>query len=221
MKSLAARSSVAIQGVMTTLSEDPDLDLEQLRRLLLITDDLKSAGLQIGLRHVSSSFGLFQHPDAFLDMVRPGMAVFGMYSEPEFRELEVLDLRPAVSLKARVAYVKQLPAGGTAGYDKAYVATAPVWIATLPVGHADGWPRATAGGAGVKINGSAYPVIASVSASHTIVEIGPEPRVSIGDVATMFDWEDGSRPEDVAAACGSSVYDLTIHLNPLMTRKVV
>ncbi len=138
MKSLAARSSVAIQGVMTTLSEDPDLDLEQLRRLLLITDDLKSAGLQIGLRHVSSSFGLFQHPDAFLDMVRPGMAVFGMYSEPEFRELEVLDLRPAVSLKARVAYVKQLPAGGTAGYDKAYVATAPVWIATLPVGHADG-----------------------------------------------------------------------------------
>ncbi len=73
----------------------------------------------------------------------------------------------------------------------------------------------------MKINGSAYPVIASVSASHTIVEIGPEPRVSIGDVATMFDWEDGSRPEDVAAACGSSVYDLTIHLNPLMTRKVV
>lgn len=221
VRDLAARDSVTIQGVMTTLSEDPDLDREQLRRLLLITDELKREGLEIGARHACSSFGLFQHRDAFLDMVRPGMALFGIYSEPQFREMDVLDLRPAVSLKARVAYVKQLPTGGTAGYNKAYVATAPVWIATLPVGHADGWPRAVAQGARVKINGSLYPVIASVSASHTIVEIGAEPRVAIGDVATMFDWDEGSRPEDVAAACNGSVYDLTMHLNPLMTRRVV
>jgi alanine racemase len=66
-----------------------------------------------------------------------------------------------------------------------------------------------------------YPIIASVSASHTIVEIGAERRVQIGDEATVFDWTDGSRPEDLAEACGASVYDLTMHLNPLLPRRVI
>ena len=64
-------------------------------------------------------------------------------------------------------------------------------------------------------------MIASVSASHTIVELGPERAASIGDVATLFDWEPGSRPEDVSEACGASVYDLLMHLNPLLPRRMV
>ena len=105
-------------------------------------------------------------------------------------------------MRVRVAYVKQLAAGTSAGYDRAYMAKKDTWIATLPVGHADGWPRLAAKGGRVRINGRMYPVIASVSASHTLVEIGDTPAVKAGDVATLFDWEDGSRPEDVAAATG-------------------
>jgi alanine racemase len=126
-----------------------------------------------------------------------------------------------VALRSRVALVKQLQPGESAGYNRAYMAKAPVWIATLPTGHTDGWPRVAAKGARVRIRAGLYPVIASVSASHTIVEIGPQPSVSTGDVATFFDWTDGSRPEDVSAACGASVYDLTMHLNPLLPRRVV
>jgi alanine racemase len=73
----------------------------------------------------------------------------------------------------------------------------------------------------VRINGDLYPVIASVSASHCIIEIGRDPRVNIGDVATCFDWQQGSRPEDVSEACGASVYDLTMHLNPLLPRRIL
>jgi alanine racemase len=73
----------------------------------------------------------------------------------------------------------------------------------------------------VRIGDRTYPVIASVSASHTIVEIGAERRVEIGDVATCWDWREGSRPEDVSAACAASVYDLTMHLNPLLPRRVI
>ena len=72
----------------------------------------------------------------------------------------------------------------------------------------------------MRIGADLYPVIASISASHTIVEIGREPRVKIGDVATLWDWQPGSRPEDVGAACGASVYDLTMHLNPLLPRRM-
>lgn len=221
IRDLAARRSVRLEGVMMTFTEDPSFDREQLARFQSLCASLQGEGVPVGKRHAASSFGLFQHPDAFLDMVRPGMALYGMYPEPEFRRAGLLDLRPAVSLKARVIYVKQLRAGESAGYNRAYVAQRDVWVATLPVGHADGLPRVAARGGRVRIGGTLYPLIASVSASHSIIEIGPEPRVAVADVATLFDAEEGSRPEDLAAACGSSVYDLTMHLNPLLPRRVL
>jgi alanine racemase len=220
IRDLASRKSVQIQGTMMTFTEDPDFDKEQIRRFAQTCGTLEKAGIALGRKHAASSFSLFQHPDAFLDMVRPGMAVYGVYSENEFRNNGVMELRPALGLKARVIYVKQLQKGETAGYERAYLAKEDVWVATLPVGHADGWPRTAAKGAKVGINGEMYPVIASVSASHCIVEIGREERVKIGDTAVFFDGQQGSRPEDVSEACGASVYDLTMHLNPLLPRRM-
>jgi alanine racemase len=225
IRDLAGRKSVQIQGTMMTFTEDPDFDKEQLRRFHETCASLEKEGVALGKKHAASSFGLFQHPEAFLDMVRPGMAIYGIYPENEFRHTAIMHLRPAISLKARVIYVKKLPKGDSAGYNRAYIAKNDVWVATLPVGHADGWPRAAAlsreKGAKVRINGDLYPVIASVSASHCIVELGREERVKIGDVATFFDWQPGSRPEDVSESCGASVYDLTMHLNPLLPRRIV
>jgi len=221
VRDLAGRSSVRIEGLMMTFAEDPEFDGEQLSRFKTLCESLETSGVKLGRKHAASSFGLFQRPDAFLDMVRPGMAIYGVYSEPEFRRAGTLDLRPAVSLKARVAYVKRLPKGDSAGYNRAYMAKDDVWVATLPIGHTDGLPREATRGARVRINGALYPIVATVSASHCIVEIGADPRVKIGDEATIFDWQEGSRPEDVNEACKTSVYDLTMHLNPLLPRRIV
>ena len=218
---LASRKSVQIRGTMMTFAEDMEFDKEQLRRFQESCGALEKEGIALGKKHAASSFTLFQHPDAFLDMVRPGMAIYGIYSENEFRRAAVMDLRPAISLKVRVAYVKKLRKSDSAGYNRAYMAMDEVWVATLPVGHADGWPRMAAKGAKVRINDALFPVIASVSASHCIVEIGREERVKIGDTATLFDGQQGSRPEDVSEACGASVYDLTMHLNALLPRRIV
>ena len=218
---LASRKSVRVQGTMMTFTEDPDFDKEQLRRFNETCASFEKEGIALGKKHAASSFSLFQHPDAFLDMVRPGMAIYGIYSENEFRHTSILDLRPAISLKARVIYAKRLRKGDSAGYNRAYRANDEVWVATIPVGHADGWPRVATKGARVRIHGDLYPVIASVSASHSIVEIGAEEKVRIGDVATFFDAQPGSRPEDISESCGASVYDLTMHLNPLLPRRIV
>jgi alanine racemase len=218
---LARARGVTIAGLMMTFTEDAAFDREQLARFNSLVAKLDQAGIASGLKHAASSYTLFQHTDAFLGMVRPGMALYGIYPESGFRKAGVVDLVPALALKARVAYVKRLQKGESAGYNRAYVAERPVWIATLPVGHADGVPRAAAKGGRVRIGTSLYPIIASISASHTIVEIGLEPRVQIGDEVTVFDWTEGSRPEDLAASCGASVYDLTMHLNPLMPRRVI
>jgi alanine racemase len=221
VRDLAARKSVHIQGTMMTFTEDPDFDKEQLRRFNEICSGFEKEGIALGKKHAGSSFSLFQHPDSFLDMVRPGMAIYGIYSENEFRHTNILDLRPAISLKARVIYAKKLRKGDSAGYNRAYMAKDDVWVATIPVGHADGWPRTAAKGAKVRINNALYPVIASVSASHCLVEIGAEEKVKIGDTATFFDAQPGSRPEDVSESCGASVYDLTMHLNPLLPRRII
>jgi alanine racemase len=205
---------------MMTFAEDPEFDGEQLRRFVTLFHSLEAEGLRLGRKHAASSFGLFLHPDAFLDMVRPGMALFGIYSEPQFRNQNVLDLRPAVALKTRVVYVKQLRKDESAGYERAYRAKQDTWLATLPVGHADGVPRVAVHGARVRIARELFPIVA-ISASHLIIEIGADPRVKIGDTATLFDWTEGSRPEDFGAACKASVYDLTMHLNPLLRRQLV
>jgi len=221
IRQIARGRALTIGGVMMTFTEDEAFDREQLERYRRLRVQLAAAGIHPGAQHAASSYTLFQHPDAFLDMVRPGMALYGIYPEPAFRKAGALKLTPAVALKTRVAYVKQLQAGESAGYNRAYIAERPVWVATLPVGHADGLPRTAAKGGRVRIGRWTFPIIASVSASHTILEIGAERRVEIGDEATLFDWTDGSRPEDLAEACGASVYDLTMHLNPLMPRRVV
>ena len=220
-RDLARLRGVTIEGMMMTFTEDEAFDRDQLRRFNALAAELEQAGVASGIKHAASSYTLFQHPDAFLEAVRPGMVLYGIYPEPAFRKAGVLDLVPALALKTRVAYVKQLQAGDSAGYNRAYVAQRPVWIATLPVGHADGLPRVAANGGKVRIGGRLFPIVASVSASHAIVEIGLEPLVRIGDEATLFDWTEGSRPEDLAAACGASVYDLTMHLNPLLPRRVL
>ncbi len=221
IRDLASRKGVAIDGTMMTFTEDLEFDKEQRRRFVALTDELKAAGARLGRLHAASTYTLFQHEDAAFDMVRPGMALLGVYPEARFKAMGRLDLKTAVALRVRVAYVKRLAAGSSAGYERAFVARKDTWIATLPLGHTDGWPRVAAKGARVRINGRLYPVIASVSASHTIVEIGEEQTVKAGDIATLFDWQDGSRPEDVAAASTASVYDLTMHLNPLLPRKAI
>ncbi len=235
IRDTAARKSAQIQGAMMTFTEDLDFDKEQLRRFTETCAALEKDGITLGKKHAASSFALFQHSDAFLDLVRPGMAIYGIYSESQFRRSNVLDLRPAISLKSRVIYVKKLRQGDSAGYNRAYLAKDDVWVATIAVGHADGWPRRAApqtaslsAGKGAKVritnaNGESdlYPVIASVSASHCILEVGAQEKVKIGDTATFFDAQPGSRPEDVSEACGASVYDLTMHLNPLLPRRIV
>ena len=222
IRELSARKGVAIDGTMMTFTEDLDFDREQARRFTALTGELKAAGVNLGRLHAASTYTLFQHGAAMsFDMVRVGMALLGIYPDPKFKAMKIVDLKTAIAMRVRVAYVKQIAAGTSAGYERAYIAKKDTWIATLPVGHADGWPRVAAKGGRVRINGRMYPVIASVSASHTLVEIGDSPAVKAGDVATLFDWEEGSRPEDVSAATGASVYDLTMHLSPLLPRTIV
>ncbi len=102
------------------------------------------------------------------------------------------------------------------------MAQEPTWVATLPVGHTDGYPRKAVEGGRVLIGSRTYPVVGAVSASHTIVEVGSDPTVAVGDVGTLL-GPDASQidPNWLSAEAGVSIYDIFMHLNPQLPRVVV
>ena len=155
-------------------------------------------------------------------MVRPGIALYGGYpSRPEV-ERTMSTLRPAFRLKARVVRVARLRPGDSVSYGRNYVAERDTWIATVPAGHADGYPRRAVNGARVLIGENLYPVIGAVSASHSIVEIGTDKRVDVGDTVTLVGPDRPEiMPNALAAATGVSVYDVLMHLNPELPRVAV
>ncbi|MFC1791926.1 alanine racemase C-terminal domain-containing protein, partial [Gemmatimonadota bacterium] len=152
----------------------------------------------------------------------PGIALFGSYPSEPAREREMARLSSAVRFRTRVVRITELEEGDGVGYGRPWVAQRRTWVATLPVGHADGYPREAVNGARVLINGGLFPVIGGVSASHCIVQMGDEPEAQVGDVATLMGPDDPVlEPNNMAEALDVSVYDLLMHLNPSMTRMLV
>ncbi|MEJ2204597.1 MAG: alanine racemase [Gemmatimonadota bacterium] len=213
---------LTVDGTFMAFTEDPDFDREQLRRFREVVETARSAGVATGALHAASSNGVFHLPEAHLDLVRPGIALFGGYPSDWERERALAELRPAVRLRARVVRVERLRPGDGVSYGRDYVAQRPTWIATLPVGHTDGVPREAVRGAKVLIGERLYPIIGAVSASHAIVEMGEEETVRIGDEATLVgpDHPDIG-PNAVAAATGRSVYDIFMHLDRGLPRVVL
>jgi alanine racemase len=220
--SLVGSGMVRIGGVFTGLTEDPEFDREQLSRFLSVTDQAADGGVSLGTRHVASSGAVFELSESHLDMVRPGMALYGGYPNDPALQRDKASLRSTVRLKARVVRVERLRTGDGVSYGRNFVAERPTWVATLPVGHTDGYPRRAVDGGSVLIGSRTYPVIGAVSASHTIVEVGSDPTVSVGDVATLLGPDVPEiDPNRLSTETGVSVYDIFMHLNPALPRVVV
>jgi alanine racemase len=222
IEEVVSRRDVRVQGTFMAFVEEQDYDREQLQRFEMLARDAGRRELRLGCLHAASSNAVFHLPEAHMDMVRPGIALFGAYPSEPAVERERAELKCAVRLRARVVRVARLRSGDGVSYGRNYVAQKPTWIATLPVGHSDGYPRKAVQGATVLINGRRLPVIGAVSASHCIVELGDEPIAQVGDVATLLGPDDPAiQPNNLAEAIGVSVYDLLMHLSPELPRFLV
>lgn len=220
MERVAATRDVRIEGTFMTFTEDDVFDPEQLARFTTLVTAARARGIPLGRLHAASSHALFLRPQAHLDMVRTGLALYGAYPS-EVPDTERTGLRPAFRLQARVVRVQHLRPGDSVSYGRAYVAETPTWIATIPVGHSDGFPRSAVKGCEVLIGGRLYRVIGAVSASHTIVELGAEPGVRVGDMATLVGPDHPAiLPNAVAERAGVSVYDILMHLSAELPKRV-
>lgn len=221
LERLAGAEGVEIRGSYTALTEIDDFDPVQLRRFRDYAQDARRRGVDPGDLHAASTYPLFHlMPEAGLDLVRPGLVLYGAY--PAGAGRGEADLTPALRLGARVVRTERLAPGDGVSYGRDYVADRETWVATIPAGHADGYPREAVEGCRVLIGGRTYPVIGAVSASHTIVEVGAEERVEVGDRAVLVGPDHPDvHPNAVAEAAGVSVYDVLMHLGDGLPRRVV
>ncbi len=185
---VGGRARVQIAGVSTTFTEDPEFDRVQLRRFLEICDSARAAGIEIGRRHAASSAALMDFPDAHLDMVRVGIALYGHYPSDRSRAVDSeVGLMPVAALRCRVVQVKRLRQGDSVGYHRGYVASSEQTVATLPVGHSDGYPvEAGDAGAYAWIRGTPCPLVGPVTSNHCVVRAPDELEVRPGEVATLI-----------------------------------
>lgn len=221
MVELAAVPRLTIAGTLSELTEDPEFDLEQVRRLTSLAEEARAAGVRTGPLHAASSHGLFNSHGTHLDAVRPGIAIYGAYPTDDGRERSIAQLTVAFRLKARVVRVERMRAGDTVSYGRRFRADAPIWVATIPIGHSDGYPRRAVEGGRVLINGRTYPIVGAVSASHCVANLGEEAAARIGDVVTLLGPDDPAiHPNALAGTVGVSVYDVLMHISPLLPRFV-
>jgi alanine racemase len=218
---LSRARGMHIEGAFTELTEDADFDRHQATRLRELQAAARERGITIPLLHAASSDAIMhQTTETFLEAVRPGLALYGGYVSE--RAMQRGELRPAYRLKARVIRIDQLVAGEGVSYHRRYVAERPTWTATLAVGHVDGYPSGAVNGCEVLAKGRLFPVIGTVSASHTIITLGDAQRLDVGDEVTLVGPDHPAiHPNEVAKRAGWSEYNMFMHLSPKLAKRVV
>ena len=174
------------------------------------------------MKHAAGSAGIFSHPRACFNLVRPGIAVYGLdvgKGKPSARPA----LRPALSLKTQVVFLKDLPEGAPVGYARTYVTGRPTRIAILPIGYNDGYSFLFSNKAQVLVRGRRAPVVGRVSMDYTTVDVTDVPGVEVGEEVVLIGRQGhGQIPvEELAGIKGTIPYEITCSLGRRIRRVYV
>lgn len=216
MEKLAALPNLEIRGMFSTFMLNPEQDAGVLSRFRDIMDGLKGKGIDPGLCSLAASHGIFHRPDAWLDMVRPAMSLFGVYLDAEDRGVGI-ELRQALCFKARIEMLKWVEAGDSVTYYGRFTAPKRMRIGTLHVGFYDAVPRELSNKGKVVVDGAIRPVIGSVSLNHHLFD-ATNLNVTEGDVVEVYSREGENDIAGVSEAAGWMPYSLMNHLNPFIPR---
>lgn len=208
-----------IHGVFTHFAQADQEDLIYTRwqweRFQAVRDDLRARGISIPYVHAANTAATLFFPESHLDLVRVGLGIYGMY--PDARR--PLHLKPALSLKTKVAFVKRVPAGSAVSYDSTYVTEKETSLAVLPIGYADGLSRGLSNRGQVLIKGTLCPMVGNITMDHTLVDVGDLPA-SIGDEVILL-GTDGTHEIHAhhwAKILGTINYEITSMLSSRIER---
>jgi len=224
-RKIAAHPGLMLAGTVTHFpvadSPDPE-DLiftrEQIRKLKSVVEKIRAAGVDPGVIHAANSGGIALSPDASFGMVRPGIALYG-YGIP----LKTgVPLKPVMELKTRITAIKKIPAGTSVSYGRTWTSDRETWIATLPVGYADGYPRMLSNKGEVLIAGKRYPIAGTVCMDQTMVALGEKTDIRLNDEVILFGGDPpGPDAGEIAAVAGTISYEITCGITARVPRVYV
>ena len=206
------------EGIYTHFANadgDEDYTMLQFTRFLDLLEALKDKGITFAIRHCAASAAALKFPCTHLDMVRPGIALYGHYPDPSCEGLDGPGLRPVMTLKTRVASVKTVPAGTPVSYGCTHVLDRETRLAALTIGYADGLPRLCSDKLEVLIGGQRAPVVGRICMDMCMADVtGLD--VASGDEVEVFG--EHLPIEDVAALAGTIQYELLCAVSPRVHR---
>jgi len=208
---------VIIEGSFTHFSKADEMDRSytfmQLERFMSICAELKRIGINIPIKHAANSAAAMSYPETHLDMIRPGIIQYGLYPSHEV-DKTLLELRPAMALKSSVIMVKRVDEGTCVSYGGTYVTKKPAYIATVPIGYADGYSRLLSNKAKMLVKGEYADVIGNICMDQCmidvtdIIESGKD--VDLGDEVVIFGKQGDKEINvtDLADIIGTINYEL-------------
>jgi alanine racemase len=214
--------SLELAGVWThfATADEPDSGFfdEQLGRFEALATAVK-AEFPSAIAHAANSAAVFREPRSHFDMVRCGVAIYGL--DPFQGDPAERDLAPALSLRSYVADVKRFAPGASAGYGQRWKTERETWVGVVPLGYGDGVRRGLGNNAEVLVRGRRHPLVGTVSMDNVTIDLGPETAVEPGDEVVLIgaQGDDAIRAEEIAARLETINYEVTCGISARVPRR--
>ncbi len=198
----------------TADSRDKCYARQQWQKFIGFLAKLARGGIEFPCRHAANSAAILDMPETHLDMVRAGIAVYGVWPSSELANRH-LDLQPVMAVKSRIAHIKKVPAGFGVSYGATYITPAPTIIATIPVGYADGYSRLLSSRGEVLIHGQRTPVIGRICMDQFMVDVGNIPNAEPGDEVVLLGYQGNEEitADDIAEKIDTISYEVLCAIN--------
>jgi alanine racemase len=211
-----------LKGIYSHLAcaDDPQSPMtgQQLERFLEACAHIERTGAPMPLRHLANSGGVLHFPATWLDMVRPGILLYGVQPDPASQR--TVDVRPVMSLASQVVYFKVVKAGNTVSYGATWAPERDTRVVTIPIGYGDGYPRALSSRGEVLIRGSRHPIAGRVCMDQFMVDIGQGSAWNEDEVVLIgAQGDDAITVEEVAQLAGVIPYEVLVGLNERIPRE--
>jgi alanine racemase len=213
--------NIVVEGIYSHFATAESNDLTftklQLERFNEVLEFYKKHSIIQPFRHISNSGGILQLPEANLDMVRPGIMLFGVYPSKNIKK--TVSVKPALTWKSLVVYFKVIKAGNAVGYGLTYKPDHNIRAVTVPVGYGDGYFRSMSHKAKVLLNGKLYPVVGNISMDQIVVNIENDSAYNSDEVILLgIDGKNSITAEDLAAWAGTIPYEILTNINTRVPR---
>ena len=211
------------EGIFTHFAASDDADktsaLNQLRKFKNILADLEQRGIRIPIKHAANSAAIIDLPESYLDMVRPGIMLYGLYPSNGVHQQNA-NLKPAMQIKARIAQVKKVPAGFRVSYGHTYATPVATKLATIPLGYADGYRRQLSSAGKVLVHGQQAQIVGRVCMDQSMLDVGKINDVAAGDEVVIIGQQGKAElsAERLACELGTINYEIISTLMARVTR---